>query len=245
MKFMRAMRAIFRLFKPYTWGPFVEVSEISKFDHAVSVSWSQGGEDLALLHAIGTKKDGTYLDIGAHHPSRFSVTRHIYQLGWRGVNIDANSDLIPAFEKSRPFDVNIHAAIGEEATYSFTVFEESAISTLNSIWRDRFVNENQKILRIENIVGTKLREIYDTYWPSTAVDLLSIDAEGADLQVLQSIQFNTLERSRFPRLLLLEAEPPVSNALQTEAVAFAISWGYEPLVVLSMSTLLRLIGNEN
>lgn len=237
--FCRAIRAIFRLFRPTTWGPFVEVSEVSGFDHAVTVSWSQGGEDLALLHAIGGKADGSYLDIGAHHPNRFSVTRHLYQRGWRGVNVEANSDLIGAFEKFRRFDINIHAAVGEESTYFFTVFEETAISTVNSIWRERFEGENQKIKRIETIPGTKLRKIYDSYWPASAVDLLCIDAEGSDLQVLQSLDFQTLDKSRFPHLILVEAEPPVSNALKTDVVAFAISWGYEPLFVLPMSTLLR------
>jgi FkbM family methyltransferase len=239
IKFVRALRSIFLLANPNSWGPFVEVSEVSRFDHAVSVSWSQGGEDLALLHAIGSKVDGTYLDVGAHHPSRFSVTRHIYQLGWHGVNVEANYDLIEAFEKARPSDVNIHAAIGLEATYTFTVFEETAISTLNPKWREKFEKQNQKITKTELIPGTTLRSIYDTYWPSTAADLLCIDAEGSDLEVLQSLDFGTLEKNRFPRLLLLETDPPVTNALATDAVALAISWGYEPLVVLSMSTLLR------
>ena len=68
---------------------------------------------------------------------------------------------------------------------------------------------------------------------------LSIDAEGSDLQVLQSLEFETLEKSRFPKWLLLEAAPPVSNALQTPAVKLAIEWGYEPHMVLAMSTLLK------
>ena len=59
------------------------------------------------------------------------------------------------------------------------------------------------------------------------------------MQVLQSIEFETLEKSRFPRWLLLEAAPPVSNALQTPAVNLAIKWGYEPHMVLAMSTLLK------
>ena len=44
------------LTNPKTWGPFTEVAEISGFDHAVSLSWSQGGEDLALIFSLGDGK---------------------------------------------------------------------------------------------------------------------------------------------------------------------------------------------
>ena len=53
---------------------------------------------------------------------------------------------------------------------------------------------------------------------------------------------DTLEKSRFPQWLLLESAPPVSNALKTPAVKLTMQWGYEPHVVLSMSTLLKFVG---
>jgi hypothetical protein len=37
-------------------GPFTEIAETTSFDHAISVSWSQGGEDLALLQVVNLKK---------------------------------------------------------------------------------------------------------------------------------------------------------------------------------------------
>jgi FkbM family methyltransferase len=235
----RFARALSSLRFKKTWGPFTEVSEISHFDHAISISWSQGGEDLALLQALNFQKNGVYLDIGAHHPSRFSVTRHLYQLGWSGVNVDANQELIEAFNKARPRDVNLCAAVGLERKYTFTVFEEAAISTLDSEWRSKFVNENNKIAKEVEVVGRKLRSILDDFQPRKRIDLLSIDAEGSDLQVLQSLEMDTLDKSRFPKWLLLEAAPPVSNALQTPAVRLAMEWGYEPHMVLAMSTLLK------
>lgn len=233
------MRALLRLRYKKTWGPFTEAAEVSHFDHAISISWSQGGEDLALLHALKFKKNGTYLDIGAHHPSRFSVTRHLYQLGWSGVNVDANKDLINDFNKVRTRDINLCLAVGLEPKYTFTIFEEAAISTLDSEWRDKFVSENNKVSKVVEVEGRKLREILDDFEPIHRIDLLSIDAEGSDLQVLQSLEMDTLNKSRFPTWLLLEAAPPVANALETPAVKLAIEWGYEPHMVLAMSTLLK------
>ena len=238
-KIYRFLRALLRLIPEKNWGNFVQTSEIAGFENAFSISWSQGGEDVALLHAILGKRDGLYVDVGAHHPSRFSVTRHLYQMGWSGVNVDANQELINAFNEVRTRDVNLCAAVGLEAKYTFTIFEETAISTLDSEWRKKFISENNKIAKEVEVEGRKLRSILDDFQPSQRIDLLSIDAEGSDLQVLQSLEFENLEKSRFPKWLLLEAAPPVSTALQTPAVKLAIEWGYEPHMVLAMSTLLH------
>ena len=235
----RFLRALLRLIPKKNWGNFVHTSEIAGFSNAFSISWSQGGEDLALLHAIMEKKNGLFIDIGAHHPSRFSVTRYLYQMGWSGVNVDANQELINAFNEVRTRDVNLCAAVGLEPKYTFTIFEEAAISTLDSEWRKKFISENNKIVKEVEVEGRKLRSILDDFQPRQRIDLLSIDAEGSDLQVLQSLEFETLENSRFPKWLLLEAAPPVSTALKTPAVKRAIEWGYEPHMVLAMSTLLH------
>ena len=238
-KIFRFLRALFLMLPRRNWGNFVQTSEIAGFENAFSISWSQGGEDLALLHAIRGKSDGLFIDVGAHHPSRFSVTRHLYQMGWSGVNVDANQELINAFKKARPRDVNLCAAVGLQPKYTFTIFEEAAISTLDSEWRTKFISENNKIAREIEVEGRKLRSILDDFQPQQRIDLLSMDAEGSDLQVLQSLEFETLEKSRFPKWLLLEAAPPVTNALQTPAVKLAVEWGYEPHMVLAMSTLLK------
>lgn len=238
-KAWRFLKALLKLLKKSSWGPFTEIAEISGFDHAVTVSWSQGGEDLALLSTLNGQRGGRYIDVGAHHPSRFSVTRHLYQLGWSGVNVDANYKLIGDFNDKRKRDVNLCVAVGLENKYVFTIFEEPAISTLDTDWRDKFMGENNKVAEIVEVQGRALRGILDEFIATERLDLLSIDAEGSDLQVLQSLEFKTLEQSRFPQWLLLEASPPVANALETPAVKLAMEWGYEPHLVLAMSTLLK------
>jgi FkbM family methyltransferase len=241
-KACRALQALLILLNPKVWPQLLRVAEKTRFDYPFLISWSQGGEDLALLSLLKTEKVGKYIDIGAHHPSRYSVTRHLYQEGWHGVNVDANQELIDEFNKIRIRDTNICVAVGLEELYTFAIFVDPALSTLDLEWRNKFVSNNKKISRIIEIEGRKLRSILDDFEPHEPIDLLAIDAEGSDFQVLQSIEFETLEPARFPRWLLLEAAPPVSSALQTPAVKLAISWGYEPHMVLAMSTLLKYAG---
>ena len=238
-KAIRLLQALLNLRRIPTIRNFLLTSELTKFDQPFSVIWSQAGEDLALLAVIGNQKQGLYIDIGSHHPSRFSVTRHLYQIGWCGVNVDANPDLIPAFLADRPRDVSLHAVVGSEDFYNFAIFSESAISTHNDFWKSNFLAEGQEIIKTEEMVGTKLREIYDQFFPAEGIDLLSIDAEGSDLDVFNSMEWETLSQSRFPEWLLLESFPPVENSLKTPAVTRAKSLGYQPWLILPMSVLLR------
>ena len=52
------------------------------------ISYAQNLEDVLLWRALGHIKNGFYIDVGANHPEWDSVTKHFYDLGWRGVNIE-------------------------------------------------------------------------------------------------------------------------------------------------------------
>lgn len=51
-------------------------------------AYSQEGEDLVLNRIFGEQATGYYVDVGAHHPFRFSNTAIFYKKGWCGINID-------------------------------------------------------------------------------------------------------------------------------------------------------------
>src|SRR5579859_5417889 len=85
-----------------------------------SLSFSQEGEDLVLARMFDTRSGGFYVDVGAHHPTRFSNTYRFYLRGWRGINIDPGASFGAEFARHRPRDVNLNWAIGTpegERTY--------------------------------------------------------------------------------------------------------------------------------
>ena len=49
------------------------------FDGYALKSYSQEGEDMILRRIFERKKTGFYIDIGAHHPKRFSNTYYFYK----------------------------------------------------------------------------------------------------------------------------------------------------------------------
>jgi FkbM family methyltransferase len=238
-KLIRGFMALLNLVNPKHWGPFAEISHLTRFDHAASVSWSQGGEDLALLHIFPNQNWGSYIDVGAHHPDRFSVTRHLYQRGWTGINVEANPYLLPIFDKKRPLDLNLNFAVGTEKIYELSIFSETAISTVSSVWKEKFLSEQNTLSKSVQVSGITLRTLLDAYFAEGVLDLLAVDAEGSDLNVIQSLDFRTLEISRFPKWLLLESTPPVVDALKTDSVSLAMSFGYTPYLVLPMSVILK------
>ena len=75
----------------------------------VIISYAQNAEDVRLARLFDSSS-GFYVDIGAGDPTEFSVTKHFYDRGWSGINVEPG----PAFERleqQRPRDVNLRLAV--------------------------------------------------------------------------------------------------------------------------------------
>ncbi|WP_315703694.1 MULTISPECIES: FkbM family methyltransferase [unclassified Bradyrhizobium] len=164
------------------------------------LTYSQHGEDLvlvALFEQLGIGRP-TYLDIGAHHPIDCSNTALLHKRGSRGVNVDANPDLMPAFFRERPEDVNVNAGVGGSAS-TMTFYRIDAQSGRNTFSRqaaEEFVASDSRF-RITDQILVKvmtLDQIVDAYCNGRCPDLLSLDAEGLDHDILHAASFVTRPR---------------------------------------------------
>lgn len=236
----KLLKSLFLLISPRTWGPFSLAASETKFDHAFTVSWSQCAEDLVVAQALGKVTSGRYLDIGAHHPSRFSVTRKLYERGWSGVNVDANERLLKAFRESRPFDTVLNFAVGDKPSYELTIFDESAISTVDTQWKERFISEHNSVGLTVTVPGRSLRSILDEYFPNSGPDFLNIDIEGADYEAIVSGEFDSLPVGRKPKYILVENPEPLNPSNQGNIGTYLESLKYRRLYVLPYSSLYSL-----
>ena len=101
------------------------------WDDFFKPSWGQEGEDLILLRLF-PQDSGFYIDIGAHHPKRFSNTYLFYRKGWTGINIDAKPRSMKLFQKVRPRDINLEIPIAQEhKKLTYFEFEEPALNTFS------------------------------------------------------------------------------------------------------------------
>ena len=103
--------------------------------------YSQEGEDILLRRIFEDQTTGFYVDIGAHHPKRFSNTCYFYELGWQGINIDALPGSMKVFKKFRPRDTNLEIAISEkEQNLTYYMFNEPALNGFSKSISERLQN---------------------------------------------------------------------------------------------------------
>ena len=198
--------------------------------------YSHEGEDLLLSRIFGDQKDGFYVDVGAHHPFRFSNTYLLYKRGWRGINIDAMPGSMKLFNRFRPRDINIECGVASGGgIMTYYSFNEPALNGFAPELKTKYTNHSIYHL-VEEIpvpVGS-LESILDEYLPQDiSIDFFSIDTEGLDLEVLSSNNW----AKYYPRIILVEYwDSTLENVWQTDIYTFLSSKGYV-LFAKTMSTL--------
>src|SRR3989344_8600628 len=91
-------------------------------------TYSQDGEDLIIKNLLHKKK-GFYVDIGAHHPYRYSNTYLLYKSGWHGINIEPTPKSKKLFDRLRDRDINLQVAAGKKSNLKLYIFYDSALNT--------------------------------------------------------------------------------------------------------------------
>ena len=78
-----------------------------KFDGCENIerNYSQSYQDLFVLMMLGGKKVGTYLEIGSADPFYGNNTALLEEIGWDGISIDINNDLVNSFKTQRKNEV--------------------------------------------------------------------------------------------------------------------------------------------
>jgi FkbM family methyltransferase len=230
-----------RFVTPHFAGAARRVVEL--LDPHVRLSYSQDGEDMILRRLFEGQKFGFYVDIGAHHPFRFSNTCYFYRLGWRGINVDPNPDGIKAFRKARPLDTNLCIGVSDTVgSLCYHVFNEPALNTFDAaLAAERTDLADYRLLEKREVPVRRLDELLsEQLRHGQVIDFLSIDVEGLDLQVLKSNDWNRFR----PAVLLVEARAADVNQLAIDPInAFATSAGYR-LVAKTLNTLIYEDGSS-
>ena len=161
-------------------------------------TYAQRGEDLFIFNYMKKKKivNGTYVDLGAFHPIKYSNTCLLFNNGWSGLNIDLNQTAIDYFDIVRPKDNNICCAISNKEE-KIKVFINSIFSPINTINKTHakkfnFASKNELSYTVK---AKKFNSICKKKF-----DFLDIDIEGSDFMVLKSINLKYFK----PKLISIE-----------------------------------------
>lgn len=184
------------------------------------VSYAQNFEDVMLHRALKHVDQGFYIDVGAWSPDIDSVTRAFYELGWRGINVEPNSEFHVQLCAKRPRDINLKVAVGDhEAVLSMNFLGSSGLSTLDDHIAAKHLASGLAVER-KDVQITTLRAIWREHVPQRQeVHFLKVDVEGAEKSVLDG---NDWQQCR-PWIVVVEATLPME---QTDSYA-----AWEPILV--------------
>jgi FkbM family methyltransferase len=150
-------------------------------------TFSQYAEDVVLNCSLLPKRQGFYIDVGAYHPWKQSNTYRFYLTGWCGITIEPNPDIAAEFKRFRPRDT--HLVMGVSPTPGVLTYYQYKDAKINSFDESQSWRMSSPPIGQKAVECLPLREIIARHANGTPIDLLSIDCEGLDLEVLESIDF--------------------------------------------------------
>lgn len=186
-----------------TWTDYIYWALSKKY----KCSYSQNGEDIIINSAVKMLKMSmpSYLDIGANHPRNGSNTYFFYLKGSHGVLVEPSPSLYKVIQKMRKRDVCLNVGIGpsDEEGALYYMMTSHQLNTFKKEEADAYVagtmHGSQKIENVISVPLVTINSIIGKHFPH-GVDILSLDTEGYDLEILQSLDFKACA----PKIICVE-----------------------------------------
>ncbi|MDQ3896022.1 MAG: FkbM family methyltransferase [Actinomycetota bacterium] len=171
-------------------------------------SYAQNREDVLLDRLFPRGLKGFYIDIGANDPTENSVTKHFYDLGWHGINIEPATVPFERLQEARPRDVNLNIGISDhEGTLTFHEFPPgiSGVSTFSgqqADWhRERGHDSQPRVVPVTTLAKICAEHV------DGDIDFLTVDVEGHEREVLEGADWTRWR----PRVVVIEATEPATT----------------------------------
>lgn len=196
-------------------------------DGRAKTSYAQQGEDLVIASVFEMMKIGrpTYIDIGGWDPVIGSNTYLFYMRGCRGVLVEPNPVFVTKLEAARPDDAVVAAGIGVTGATEADYYVVEGDGQRNTFSKEQ-VEELRKATGhdvVKQVVKMPLRNVNDVLKEhfDVAPSLFSVDTEGLDGAILESLDF---DRWR-PKVFCVETSM-VNGAVDERIVTFMKSKGF-------------------
>lgn len=182
-------------------------------------TYAQVAEDLLAAYYLQKETEVTYIDVGCLWPVQQSSTYFFYERGGHGVCIDPNPSAGDQYRAERPRDIFVNCGVAAtEGALVYRSYENPVFNTFSDARADELAAAPPRKGR--NLIGTTtipvrpLTQImHDVGWVErygSAIDILSIDVEGFEVEVIRSLDFDYVK----PTLVVMEM------ALKAERVRF-------------------------
>ena len=186
--------------------------------------YAEFAEDVMVNRILKKIKKGFYVDIGAYHPYKGSLTYNLYNRNWNGMNLDISKSSIDLFNIARPTDLNINCAVSELNGETY-YYENSPINQQNSLIPQY---DNQKKIKIQSYKLSEILKIQNI----NSVDYINIDTEGNELEVLMGIDFSKIN----PTLFTIEDNSfDLNNEVKKKKIIFLKEKNYELINIIGVT----------
>jgi len=163
-------------------------------------TYSMHGEDLVVKEYFKNVNNGFYIDIGCYHPLQHNNTMLLYKKGWTGINVDVSDFSIKLFNFCRPKDLNLNIAVSSK-NEDVNLYYQKNLSQLSTLVKSQSKIVFQGKIKERKILSKTLTNLLDTsIYKNKKIDFLDLDIEGADFDVLKSLDFSRYQ----PRLISVE-----------------------------------------
>ena len=161
---------------------------------------SQIGQDKYFIENINNnKKNGFFVDIGAHNGINFSNTYCLEKyLDWNGLCIEVNDYIFDDLQRNRncmcvnecvyeisDVELELEIPLENEIPEGNDMLTRIKDNIDNDYWSNQF-----KTTKIFKKKTKSLTDIFEKYNVPRVIDYLSIDIEGAELLALKGLDFN-------------------------------------------------------
>ncbi len=163
--------------------------------------YSQYGQDEYLeTHIFKGYKNGVYVDVGAHDGVTLNNTLYFEKNnGWTGINVEPIKTVFDKLVINRPNNINLNYAVCNndgECDFLCNIGYTEMLSGIKSNFDarhlariDRENNSRGSTTQVIKVQTKKLETILDENSISH-INYLSIDVEGAEFDVIKSINFD-------------------------------------------------------
>jgi FkbM family methyltransferase len=177
------------------------------------ISYAQNHEDILLRRAFPTQDTGFYIDVGAAHPVVDSVTKHFYDRGWSGVNVEPLTVYHRELCALRPRDVNLRVCLSdrEGTAILYETPDHLGWATLSAEQAASYRRTGEAVVE-SPVVVTTLARICEEH-AAQPFDFLKVDVECLEREVLAGGDWTRWR----PRVVLVEATAPSTTVPTHEA----------------------------
>ena len=155
----------------------------------LEVSYSQLGQDKDVLEYFQYKRNGYFLNVGAHEGIELDNTYLLEKdYGWRGICFEPSPKTFPKLINNRPLCNNQQALLYDQAGKKVYFYEADVLAGVSD---DIGIHKDTVLLskKIE-LVTTTLNLVLDRENAPKNIDFMSLDTEGSELNVLKGLNLD-------------------------------------------------------